>query len=102
MWENIASLGAILSDAGLHWFFSASLGLLVFCLILIISRVLARWLKVGWSEVSTGAKRFIVLLAVLCALLVALAGHYWLDQFVAWYNQPLAPPLDIELRWVKG
>jgi uncharacterized membrane protein YoaK (UPF0700 family) len=102
MWENIASLGAILSDAGLHWFFSASLGLLVFCLILIISRVLARWLKVGWSEVSTGAKRLILLLAILLGVLVGLGSHYCLDWLVAWYNTPLAPPLDIELRWVKG
>ena len=96
MWENLASLLNILTDSARHFLFSGFVGLLVFALILITWHVLKKLFPQAIWMRYMDASLFILFLAALCALLAALAGHYLLDQFAAWYNTPLGPPMTIE------
>jgi hypothetical protein len=90
-WQQLLAFG--LKEAGLHFLFSACVGLLVFALTLTILSAVRRLLySTAWRSIAAKSGMAIFGLALCLALFLAWDAHIWVD---AWYTAPINAPLVI-------
>jgi len=93
----VALLDAWVLDASRHFWLALLVGVLaylptstmLYAQLCIVCHLIRR-------KVSTGAVYGILIISLLVAVSCALASHYALDYFFAWFTAPLGPPLELD------